>query len=137
MVAELESPDAIVRREILRQKAADGGVRLPDACRELIVDSVRGSVRDLESVLIQLVAMCVAAQAPDRSRLTLVALRKLAPPIPGAPEPLAIRDVVETVAAYFKKRPDELAARSRAATCSCRASSRCTSATATRARRCR
>ncbi|MGH7338152.1 MAG: helix-turn-helix domain-containing protein, partial [Myxococcota bacterium] len=87
--------------------------RLPDACRELIVESVRGSVRDLESVLIQLVAMASLLKRPIDPELTMVALRKLAPPIPGAREPLAIRDVVETVAAYFKKRPDELAARSR------------------------
>src|SRR6185295_11286276 len=44
--------------------------------------------------------------------LTMVALRKLAP-IPGIPHPLALGDVIEAVAAYFKKRPDELAARSR------------------------
>ncbi len=112
LVAELEAPDAVVRREILRQKAADGGVRLPDACRELIVESVRGSVRDLEGVLIQLVAMASLLKRPIDAELTLVALRKLAP-IPGAQRALEIRDVVETVAAYFKKRPDELAARSR------------------------
>ncbi len=112
LVAELDSPDAIVRREILRQKAADGGVRLPDACRELIVELVRGSVRDLEGVLIQLVAMALLLKRPIDPELTLVALRKLAP-IPGVRHPLAIRDVVETVSAYFKKPPDELAARSR------------------------
>jgi chromosomal replication initiator protein len=112
LVAELDSPDGVVRREILRQKAADGGVRLPDACRELIVESVRGSVRDLEGVLIQLVAMASLLKRPIDPELTMVALRKLAP-IPGVRHPLAIRDVVETVATYFKKRPDEIAARSR------------------------
>jgi chromosomal replication initiator protein len=112
LVAELESPDAIVRREILRQKAADGGVRLPDACRELIVESARGSVRDLEGVLIQLVAMASLLKRPIDAELTLVALRKLAP-IPGVKHALTLREVVEAVAAYFKKRPDELAARSR------------------------
>jgi chromosomal replication initiator protein len=112
LVAELEAPDAIVRREILRQKAADGGVRLPDACRELIVESVRGSVRDLEGVLIQLVAMASLLKRPIDTQLTLVALRKLAP-IPGVRRALELREVVETVASYFKKRPDELALRSR------------------------
>src|SRR5262249_15185956 len=72
LVAELEAPDAIVRRDILRQKAADGGVRLPDACRELIVESVRGSVRDLEGVLIQLVAMASLLKRPIDPDLTLV-----------------------------------------------------------------
>ena len=112
LVAELEAPDAIVRREILRQKAADGGVRLPDACRELIVESVRGSVRDLEGVLIQLVATASLLNRAIDPELTLAALRKLAP-IPGVRRALEIGDVVATVAAYFKQRPDALAARSR------------------------
>ena len=112
LVAELEAPDAVVRRDILRRKAADGGVRLPDACRELIVESVRGSVRDLEGVLIDLVARASLLKRPIDPELTLVALRKLAP-IPDARRALTIADVRETVAAYFKRRPDELAARSR------------------------
>ena len=103
LVAELEAPDAIVRREILRQKAADGGVRLPDACRELIVESVRGSVRDLEGVLIQLVATASLLKRPIDAELTLVALRKLAP-IAGVRRALEIGDVVASVAAYFKQR---------------------------------
>jgi len=112
LVAELDSPNAFVRREILRQKAADGGVRLPDACRELIVESVRGSVRDLESVLIQLVVTASLMKRPIDPELTMVALRKLAP-LAEVRRPLAISAVVETVAAYFKKRPEELAARGR------------------------
>jgi chromosomal replication initiator protein len=56
--------------------------------------------------------MASLLKRPIDPELTMVALRKLAP-IPGLRHPLAIRDVVETVAAYFKKRPDELAARSR------------------------
>ena len=112
LVAELDEPDAIVRREILRRKAADGGVRLPDECRELLVESVRGSVRDLEGVLIQLVATASLLKRPIDTELTLVALRKLAPPTRPRRR-LEIREVVETVAAYFKKRPDELALRSR------------------------
>ncbi|MBW2714681.1 MAG: ATP-binding protein, partial [Deltaproteobacteria bacterium] len=51
LVATLETPDALVRREILRTKAASGGVRLPSDCLDLLVDVVRGSVRDLEGVL--------------------------------------------------------------------------------------
>jgi chromosomal replication initiator protein len=112
LVAELDAPDAIVRREILRQKAADGGVRLPEDCREMIVDAVRGSVRDLEGVLIQLVTTASLLKRPIDRELTLVALRKLSP-IAATRRRIEARDVVETVAAYFKKRPDELATRSR------------------------
>ena len=112
VVAELEAPDAGVRREILRRKAADGGVRLPEDCRELLVDSVRGSVRDLVGVLTQLVATASLLKRRIDPELTLRALRKLAP-VEGSAACLEIAEVLETVSAYFKKRPDELAARSK------------------------
>jgi chromosomal replication initiator protein len=68
-------------------------------------------VRDLEGVLIQLVATASLLKRPIDPELTLVALRKLAPLQGDATA--RVRRRVETVAAYFKKRPDELAARSR------------------------
>ncbi|MEM7412233.1 MAG: DnaA/Hda family protein [Myxococcota bacterium] len=111
VVAELHAPDAQVRRDILRAKAADGGVRLPEECRELIVESVRGNVRDLEGVLIQLVATASLLKRPIDTELTLVALRKLAL-APDTPARLEPGDVIDAVAAYFQKRPDELAGRS-------------------------
>jgi chromosomal replication initiator protein len=46
-VAELVAPDEQLRREIIRAKAAAGGVRLPESCVEMIVDEADGSVRDL------------------------------------------------------------------------------------------
>ena len=112
LVAELDAPDAAVRREILRSKAAHGGVHLPDDCRELLVESVRGNVRDLEGVLIQLVATASLLKRPIDADLTLRALRKLAPDGPTRRR-LEPCEVVGAVAAYFQKRPDEMALRSR------------------------
>ncbi len=112
LVAELEPPDAAVRREILRHKASAGGVRLPDDCLELLVESVRGSVRDLESTLIQLVASASLLKRSIDVELTRMALRKLSP-APLAPRRLAARDVVEAVAHFFGVRSDSLAARTR------------------------
>jgi len=112
LVAELEPPDAVVRREILRSKAAAGGVRLPRDCVELLVDSVRGNVRDLEGVLIQLVASASLLKRPIDLGLTREALHKLTPQpeCAAALEPAAI---IEVVAAFFRTRPETLASRSR------------------------
>jgi chromosomal replication initiator protein len=112
LVAELEPPDALVRREILRRKAAAGGVRLPDDCLELMVESVRGSVRDLESALIQLVASASLLKRRIDLELTRAALQKLHPALP-AERRLAAREVIEVVATFFSLRPDALAARTR------------------------
>ena len=111
LVAELEPPDAAVRRRILRAKASAGGVGLPDACLDRLVEGARGSVRDLEGVLIQLVAMASLMKRPIDLELTETALRKLA-----APETRGSLDattVIRTVALFFGKAPDALAARSR------------------------
>jgi len=112
LVAELEPPDAIVRREILRAKAAAGGVHLPGECLDLLVESLRGSVRDLEGVLIQLVASASLLKRRIDVDLTREALRKLGPAAPRAArlEPAA---VVAVVAAFFRARPETLASRSR------------------------
>ena len=112
LVAELERPDAEVRRRILRTKAARGGVRLPDECLELLVEGGSGSVRDLESVLIQLVASAALLERPIDPELTQAALTKLAP---RGRESSALDPhvVVEVVAAFFKTDPSGLASRSR------------------------
>jgi chromosomal replication initiator protein len=111
LVAELEPPDATLRRQILRAKAAAGGVGLPDDCLEQLVAGTRGSVRDLEGVLIQLVAMASLMKRPIDAELTGSALRKLAEPEPRAR--LDSATVIRTVALFFGLAPDVLGARSR------------------------
>jgi chromosomal replication initiator protein len=111
LVAELEPPDAAVRRRILRAKASAGGVGVPDDCLDRLVEGARGSVRDLEGVLIQLVAMASLMKRPIDLELTEAALRKLA-----APEPRGRLDattVMRTVALFFGMAPEALATRSR------------------------
>jgi chromosomal replication initiator protein len=112
LVAEIDPPDARVRRRILRSKAASGGVRLPDDCLERLVEMARGSVRDLEGVLIQLVASASLLGRPIDLELTEAALRKLAPTQPEAAH-LDPRVVVEVVARFFRTTPEAMASRSR------------------------
>jgi len=113
-VAELEPPDALVRRNILRAKAAAGGVRLPPDCLDLLVESTEGSVRDIESVLIQVVTTSSLLGQPIDLDLTrdAVALKMAASPR-LAPRTIAVGEIVRIVAAFFGKRPETLASRSR------------------------
>jgi chromosomal replication initiator protein len=111
LVAVLEPPDASLRREILRVKASRGGVRIPAVCLDRLVDSVRGSVRDLEGVLIQIVVSASLLDRPIDMALTEEALRKVAPQDekPG----LGPEQVVACVAAFFGLTPQELGSRSK------------------------
>jgi chromosomal replication initiator protein len=110
LVAEMELPDRELRRDILRDRASRGGFRLPDDCLALLVDSVHGSVRDLEGALMQLVASAaLLGRSIDRS-LAEAALRKVAGPSGAALTP---DDVIDSVAQFFGLRRADLACRSR------------------------
>ena len=112
LIAELDRPDARVRRRILRNKSAAGGVRLPDTCLELLVERVRGNVRDLEGVLIQLVSSASLLKRPIDLVLTEAALRKVSDFQPAVRH-LGCRQIAEAVAAFFKTTPEALASRTR------------------------
>ncbi len=112
-VAELEPPDAQLRRAILRSKAAYGGWRLPADCLDLLVESVGGSVRDLEGFLIQLVTTSALLSQPIDLALTRDAIAKKCPTRQDGRPRLSIRDVIRAVAAFFQTSPERLASKSR------------------------
>jgi chromosomal replication initiator protein len=110
LVAEMDLPDRELRRDILCDRASRGGFRLPEDCLELLVDSVHGSVRDLEGVLMQLVASAALLGRPIDRALAENALRKVAGPAGAA---LTLDDVIDSVAQFFGVRRSDLASRSR------------------------
>jgi chromosomal replication initiator protein len=113
-VAELEMPDAIVRRHILRAKAAAGGVHLPPDCLELLVASTVGSVRDVESVLVQVVTTASLLGRPIDLELTRDAIElKSGESSVLPPRSITPAEIVRIVAAFFGRRPEALASRSR------------------------
>jgi chromosomal replication initiator protein len=112
LVAALEPPDALVRREILRVKAASGGVRLPEDCLDLLVDVVRGSVRDLEGALVQLVTTSSLLKRPIDRELTENALQKISSTLAPV-ERLKVHTIIDAVATFYRTSVPMLATRSR------------------------
>jgi chromosomal replication initiator protein len=113
-VAEIEAPDAQVRRAILRTKAAHGGLHIPTACLDLLVDSVRGSVREVESVLIQLVTTAALLKHPIDLTLTRSAIaKKTTTAKVDEDRQLDVVEVIRAVASFFQTTPERLASRSR------------------------
>lgn len=111
LCAEIEAPDPDLRRAILRARAAAAGAPVPDACLERLADAVRGSVRDLEAALVQVLASASLLRRPIDLGLVEAALRKVTPRPPGgALEP---ERVAEIVAAHFELTATALASRSR------------------------
>jgi chromosomal replication initiator protein len=112
MVVEVELPDAELRRKLLIAKASAGGVRLPECCLDRLVDAVRGSVRDLEGALIQLVATASLLKRPIDLPLTEAALRKVADPRSRSGA-IGVDVVVQAVSEFFGVSLEELCSRSR------------------------
>ena len=113
LVAPIEAPDSMMRRSILRNKAAAGGVHLPENCLDLMVDHLRGSVRDLEAVLVQLVSSAALLKRQIDEELTQTAMRKLIPELEANQVVLHPVDIVRIVAAFFGGSIEDLASRSR------------------------
>ncbi len=113
LVAELEAPDETVRRNILRAKAAHGGIRLPEACIDLLIECVDGNVRELEGALIQLVTVASLFKRPIDLELTRESLDGRSPRLRVLSKPATPGDIIETVAGFFKTSPESLASRSR------------------------
>jgi chromosomal replication initiator protein len=112
LVAEVELPDAQLRRKLLIAKASAGGVRLPERCLDRLVEAARGSVRDLEGALIQLVATASLLKRPIDLALTEAALRKVTDPL-GKSGGIGVDAVIQTVADFFGVSIDQLSSRSR------------------------
>ncbi len=112
-VAELGAPDADMRRTLLRHKAAAGGVELPGECLDLLVESVSGSVRDVEGVLIQLVATASLMKRTIDIDLTRSAIEKKVGRAPTAPARIGIPDVLAVVTSFFQTTPEKLTGPSR------------------------
>jgi len=122
-IAEIDTPDAIVRRHILRAKAAAGGVHLPADCLERLVeatessDTVAGlgaSVTEIESLLIQVVTTASLLGRPIDAALVQEAIAvKAGAGAELAPRQVEVPEIVKAVAAFFGTRPETLASRSR------------------------
>jgi len=118
-VAELDRPDAIVRRHILRAKAAAGGVKLPADCLDLLVDATESeidgaSVTEVESLLIQVVTTSSLLGRPVDLALVKEAIDlKTGAAAELAPRQIEVSEIVKIVAGFFGARPEALASRSR------------------------
>jgi chromosomal replication initiator protein len=97
LVACIAPPERETRRAILRERAARGGVRIPEACLELLAERAVSSVRDLLAGLNQVVArasLLKTAIAPE-----LVAEALAAVNLPGRARSLE-EIMAETARAY-------------------------------------
>ena len=110
MQVELEKPDIALRRDVLRLKSEQDGVELPDEVSEFIASNVTDSVRELEGIVVSLMAH---ATVLNRDISLELARRVMANAVKINRRQVNFEMITEAVATYYKISPDLFFTKSR------------------------
>ncbi len=110
LAAPILPPDYETRLAILRYKLRQEGVEIPEEILRYIAENVRSHVRDLEGVVIQLLAETSIRRKELSLELTQQIVSRFKPLRTRA---VTVEQIVRTVADYFKIHPEELRGKSR------------------------
>lgn len=98
MVVQIDPPDFTVRREILRRRAENMNVSLPDDVLDFLARRITRNVRELEGALYKLVALATLTKRPLNLEMARVAAEEYADRTARAP---ALEVIERVVANYF------------------------------------
>ena len=104
LIADIQEPDLEMRCAILKKKAQQEQVQLPDGVALFIAQRIQHNVRELEGALIKVAAVHSLTNQPITAELAQQVLRDIMP----APRPLDAEEIQRLVARYFKVSVDEL-----------------------------
>jgi len=110
VVAELEQPDYALRLDVLKQKAEQDGVELSDDVMEFIARNVTGSIRELEGMVLSLLAH---ASALGREINLDLARKVLAHSVKVQKRTVNFEMITQKVAGYYDIDPDLIFTKSR------------------------
>ncbi len=110
MQVELDRPDIDLRREVLRQKAEQNGIVLPADVMEYIAANVTENVRELEGIVVSLIAH---ATVMNREISIDLARRVMANAVKIQRRQVNFEMVTDAVASYFKITPNLLFTKTR------------------------
>ena len=98
LTAELSRPDLDLRKKILQNKISHDGIRMSDEVFNFIADNVTDNVRDLEGILVSLMANAVVnnkeIDLPLAKRVVSMAVRL-------EKKQLSVQSIQEVVCRYF------------------------------------
>ena len=100
LTAEIAKPDLELRKLIMRKKIEHEGIKLNDSVFDFIVQHVTDNVRDLEGVLVSLMANSLI----NNTAIDLALTRKIVKQVVGESienRPLSVEKILESVCKYF------------------------------------
>ncbi len=110
MTAELEKPDYKLRREVLSLKANQEGLAIPEDVMDYIAGNVTESVRELEGIMVSLVAH---ATVMKREIDLDLAQRVLSNAVKINRKQVNFEIITQAVSAYYNIEPDQIFTKSR------------------------
>jgi len=110
LTTDIQAPDFEMRVAILKKKSIDVSFEMPMEIIEFIARNVKKSVRELEGILISLMAKVTF----DRKELTLSLAEETVYGVDNnEPKPITIELIKNYVSTYYKLSPEKLASKSR------------------------
>jgi chromosomal replication initiator protein len=112
LVVDIKRPDLQTRGRILSQKAKQEGIELTEAVVDYLAQHIQGNVRDLESVIIHLLAKSSILRRPIDLKLASEVVHDLFQDV-RLPKKPTIDEIIDCVCRYFRTEKDVLLSRSR------------------------
>lgn len=110
MTVELERPDLELRKAVLKNRALSDGLQLSEEVIDYIAQQVTDSVRDLEGIVVSLLAHATMLG----SDITLeLAKSVIANTVKVGRNKLSFDDIIESVAEFYHIEPEQLYGKSR------------------------
>ncbi|WP_321334909.1 chromosomal replication initiator protein DnaA [uncultured Bacteroides sp.] len=110
MVAELERPSVELRKDILRNKIHRDGLQFPPEVIDYIAENVNESVRDLEGIVISIMAHSTIYNKEINLELAQRIVRKV---IRNETKAITIDDIIGTACKHFELEPTMIHTKSR------------------------
>lgn len=110
MIVELKEPDLELRRQVLLRKSEQEGLSLSDDIREFIAENITGSIRELEGIMVSLVAHATILGKEITMDLTRSILSNA---VKINKRQINFEMVTQSVSAYYNIEPDDIFTKSR------------------------
>lgn len=110
VTAKLDKPDYELRREVLKLKAEQNGLQLPEEVTDFIAGNVTESVRELEGIVVSLIAHATVLNEDISLDLTH---RVVSNAVKINRKPINFDMITQAVASYYKIAPEQIFSKSR------------------------
>lgn len=112
MTVKLDRPDLELRREVLKMKAENDGLSISDEVLDYIAENVTGSIRELEGVMVSLIAHATILNLDITVELAKSVINN-AVKLNEASRQINFEMVTQSVTSFYNIEPDSIFTKSR------------------------